>query len=415
MAYQRTPEEDADLQQTQSEVEQEMQAQEPGFKDAQTLERLAPAKYEMKPELADYLSRAKTGVNQAALDERQQNNTWDTFDKLGDIRANTYGLKNVHIANPSDVAQTEAAGINKMVSGAELGDIQGHKKNREELALALARKREVVPRTGESNWQSIGGAVSETGQPLFKKTQDGKLVIVDKDNNPVEKVMTAADHNLMQKQKATIGEDLAEFSNGDEIFKNIDARIQKMTKDSKHPYNKLEDVLIEPGGLYGSQIVGADLPGVSIPGYGQVNLGNAEAAGFQSDIGKLLAAYQKSVSGLTASNPEMKRIVENLQQGKFSSEGERLQGLKDLKSMLMAAKKMSREKYGPEVLSKYDRDREALKQMRVADSPSIPETEPSKLVTLRSKNKGTTYKVTPEKAQQALRDHSDVYELVTGE
>lgn len=398
--------------------------QEPEAPDVATINRLASEKYTIRPELADYISRMREGVNDRAIEEKYRNQTWDTFDKLGDIRANTYGLKNVHIGSPDTTAQTEAANVNKLTQAAELGDITRHSKLRDDLALALARKR---GGEGKIFLRESGGFLTKDGKPVATYTDPntGEFRYMDSNKRPIpeediiskstynqKNAQTIADQAKTRDNAFKIGEELSEFSRENTSFDHIDDLIRKQ---SENKLNGLDEAVVNEGnpisgpGLESPTGKIIDLPGVTLPIVGRIDpLRKGQHSALQAGIKRLLGAYQKTLSGLTASNEEAKRIRDSLEQGKYSSEGEMLRGLKDLKAMLMSYKEAKLNQYGVEARNKYLESQGLQPIITPEQANAVPtpvqELKPKKLY---SKSRNQTKIIYPDGREEIVDGKQD--------
>jgi hypothetical protein len=358
--------------------------------DVATINRLAPEKYTIRPELAEYISRMREGVNERAADEKYRNETWDIFDKLGDIRANTYGLKNVHIGTPDTTAQTEAANVNKLTQATELGDIARHGKLRDDLALALARKRGSV---GDSKLflRESSGYTTTSGKPVLvhNDPNTGISKFFDMDRNPLNEndvvksslynqreAQRIGDENKERDNAAKIGEDLSEFSNQNTTFDKIDDILRRQTGGK---ITRLEDVEINKGnfitgpGINSPSGEDIDLPGATLPVVGRVDVKReGEHSELQGAIKQLLSAYQKTISGLTASDSEAKTIRDSLEQGKYTSEGQMLRGMKDLKTKILKYKEDKLNQYGLGARNRYLEGQRFITQAQANAIPNPP-------------------------------------------
>jgi hypothetical protein len=350
--------------------------QEPEAPDVATINRLAPEKYTIRPELADYISRMREGVNDRAIEEKYRNQTWDTFDKLGDIRANTYGLKNVRISSPDTTAQTEAANVNKLTQAAELGDITRHGKLRDDLALALARKR---GGNADRTFLKESSYVTKQGAPVLVHNDPttGVTKFYDIDKNPVSSSdivksgIYAEQLKDTREKAAKIGMEAKDYVDADTAFNNIDRILKQQIGDK---FTKLEDVKIRDNVLTGPEVEGADLAGVTIPFLGRKSSTLTDPGGRMNALDsqrKLLSTlWTKIQSGLTVSDKERATIEKVLEQGDTATEGEIIRGLQTFKDVIKRKREAVLNQYGPEAKAKHLKDQQIISAEQANAIPS---------------------------------------------
>lgn len=97
-----------------------------------------------------------------------------------------------------------------------------------------------------------------------------------------------------------------------------------------------------------------DLPGVSIPGIGRTYLFSGdEGRNFQSSVAKIFNTVLRDRSGAAVTNPEMDRLREEFNTGKFNTEGQLMAALQRYKAASAAAMKDQERGFNPEVLAEY--------------------------------------------------------------
>ena len=331
------------------------------------LNTLAPSEYQIHPQLKEYITNLREGKAREASQERQQNAMYNAFDTIGKARANEWGTKSVDIGDMGDTAQQANATAEAAANTIQAKDLTGHIDMRRQIAEALARKRDTsnLSRTflKESKF------VTEGGKPVmvYNDPNTGESKYFDSNNKPIseEQMITSQKYGMLEGQKieqekytrgnaAKIGTALADYSSSNTTFDNIDRILHKQ---SNKKLSGLDDVLIDQNvvpGVMNSKGEKVDLPGISLFGYGRVDPKfSGESNELQSAIGLLVASYQKAISGLTVNKEEAIRISNDLEQGKYRSEGEMIRGLKTLKKLLQEDKEAKLNQFGPEARALY--------------------------------------------------------------
>ena len=96
-----------------------------------------------------------------------------------------------------------------------------------------------------------------------------------------------------------------------------------------------------------------DLPGVSFPGAGRLNFFSSDARGLNAAVSKIFNAELKDRSGAAVTTSEMQRLKTEFASGKFNSEPEMVQALKDYKVAAAQALRNREAGFKPEVLEEY--------------------------------------------------------------
>lgn len=118
---------------------------------------------------------------------------------------------------------------------------------------------------------------------------------------------------------------------------------------------KLSQATIHNGDLY---VDGEpkDLPGVSIPFIGRVAAPfGEEARTLQSAVAKVFNTELKDRSGAAVTNQELERLKTEFGQGKFNTESELIQALKDYKRMIYDEMKSREAGFRPEIIKEFKR------------------------------------------------------------
>lgn len=329
------------------------------------LDALAPKAYEMHPQLKEYISNMRAGKDEAAANEKKQNSIYNTLDTLNNIRANEWGFKNVNIGDSGDSAQKAAVEAEKQAGVVGLKDLTGHIDMRRQVAEALARKRD--PSNLSRTFLKESKFVTERGKPVmvYNDPNTGISKYFDSNNNPIseDQMISSQKYGMLEGQKiekdknirdnaAKIGVALADYAGGDTNFSNVDRLLNEQT-EGRVP--RLEDAKIGYNLLTGPTLEGENLPGISVPGFGRINMFDrtGDSTALQATIKRLVGSYQKAISGLTVNAAEAKDIQERLEQNKYASEGEMIRGLKTLQEILRADKEAKLNQYGPEARALY--------------------------------------------------------------
>jgi len=96
-----------------------------------------------------------------------------------------------------------------------------------------------------------------------------------------------------------------------------------------------------------------DLPGVSVPGAGRVNFFSSDARSLNAAMSKIFNVELKDRSGAAVTTSEMERLKTEFASGKFNSEVEMIQALKDYKLASAQALRNREAGFRPEVLQAY--------------------------------------------------------------
>lgn len=106
----------------------------------------------------------------------------------------------------------------------------------------------------------------------------------------------------------------------------------------------------------GKLVVGGkekDLPGVSVPGIGRVTAFSGEARALNSAASRVFNAVLKDRSGAAVTNPELTRLKEEFNQGRFNSEPEIIAALQRYKRGVAAELKNREAGFSPEAVDRY--------------------------------------------------------------
>lgn len=98
-----------------------------------------------------------------------------------------------------------------------------------------------------------------------------------------------------------------------------------------------------------------DLPGVNVPGLGRVSAYSSGARDLAKSVARVFNVELKDRSGAAVTNPEMERMKTEFASGKFNTEPELIQAMKEYKGMMNAELVRREAAFKPEVLSEYER------------------------------------------------------------
>lgn len=96
-----------------------------------------------------------------------------------------------------------------------------------------------------------------------------------------------------------------------------------------------------------------DLPGVSIPGYGRVTAHSSDARNLNSSLAKIFNTVLRDRSGAAVTTPELERLREEFNTGKYNTEEELISAAKRYKSALMAKMQDIEAGSNPQALAEY--------------------------------------------------------------
>lgn len=256
------------------------------------LEALAPKKYTINPQLAEYLAQMRAGKDEAAAQERRQNSLFQAFDAVGQARANEWGSKYSPIGDTGDSAQKAAMAAEGAVDAANLKDIQGHIDRRGEIARALASKRGNNIKVERKQ----AGVDPITGQTLFIDTDlEGNKTLVDGLNNPaMNGVIPATSYNQQKRAENPTEKEDAIFASYNKALGFLDS----IEKDKEN---------IDTGKISSAVSSAREF-------FGQ---GDPEVVNFKAKVGQNLVDYIKSISGAAVTNEErsaLTKLVPNISQ-----------------------------------------------------------------------------------------------------
>lgn len=120
--------------------------------------------------------------------------------------------------------------------------------------------------------------------------------------------------------------------------------------DSK--FKAVDDVLGKYGTSLDTYSKDVDLPGVSVPGIGRVEIGE-EAANLRSAMQNILNQEIKDLSGAAVSNTEMKRIQKGFAQGSFNTEEQMIKAMQDYKKAVATALANAKAGFVPEAVERF--------------------------------------------------------------
>lgn len=117
-------------------------------------------------------------------------------------------------------------------------------------------------------------------------------------------------------------------------------------------FKAVDDVLGKYGTSLDTYTKNVDLPGVSVPGIGRVEIGE-EAANLRSAMQNILNQEIKDLSGAAVSNTEMKRIQKGFAQGSFNTEEQMIKAMQDYKKAVATALKNAKAGFVPEAVNRF--------------------------------------------------------------
>lgn len=120
------------------------------------------------------------------------------------------------------------------------------------------------------------------------------------------------------------------------------------------PGGNLENLNVKDGELYGPDNKKLDLPGVSIPGYGRSNFYSGEARNLDSLMAKVFNVELKDRSGAAVVSEELTRLKNEFATGKFNTEAEMIQKLKEYQEAVIIELKNREAAFKPEVRKEYN-------------------------------------------------------------
>ena len=142
------------------------------------------------------------------------------------------------------------------------------------------------------------------------------------------------DEKFIESQASKVPIAMKDYVELDNKFKNID-RVLSKYGTSLDTYNE-----------------GVDLPGVSLPGIGRVELGEGPAE-LRSAMQAVLNKEIKDLSGAAVSNQEMERINKAFAQGKYNTEPQMIQAMKDYREAVKDALANAKAGFMPEAVGRF--------------------------------------------------------------
>lgn len=218
------------------------------------------------------------------------------------------------------------------------------KAKADEIARQSSLKDKFAVADYEAGLKSPTLAENALGQKFYVD-KDGKQVIVDANKTPPKPVSAAGSALAGAKFEKTVdnaGKELASHSN---LFQAIGAVENQLGF-------KLDDI-DDDGKVNGKDI---DLPGVSLPLVGRVSAYDGDARTLQSRVAKIFNVELKDRSGAAVTDSELERLRTEFAAGKFNSETEMLQALRDYKNAARVALANAEARFSPEAIAEY-RDR----------------------------------------------------------
>jgi len=97
-----------------------------------------------------------------------------------------------------------------------------------------------------------------------------------------------------------------------------------------------------------------DLPGVSVPGLGRITAYSGEARDLDTAMSRVFNTELKDRSGAAVTTPELNRLRQEFGEGKFNTEQEKLQALKDYQRAATLAMKNVEAGYAPGAVDTYN-------------------------------------------------------------
>lgn len=146
----------------------------------------------------------------------------------------------------------------------------------------------------------------------------------------------------------------------------------------------LDDFDVKDGSvkLKGKEV---DLPGVSIPGIGRTSFYSGKARNLAGAAARVFNATLKDRSGAAVTTPEMDRLKEEFNAGKFNTEADMIAGLKRYKRLLNDEVSRRAAAFRPEVREQYIEQGGYIPNTQSAAPTGLPADKAARLEELRAK------------------------------
>lgn len=167
---------------------------------------------------------------------------------------------------------------------------------------------------------------------------------------------------------------------------------EKLDTIDKHLGHKLDDLEVVGTNVKKDGKV-IDLPGISVPGLGRITAHSPESRKLSTAMEGVFNITLKDRSGAAVTTPELERLKKEFAEGRFNTEGEMIQALKDFKSELYKEMRSREAAVDPVVLDRY-------KELggRTSDQSSKEDKRDSKIQKFADEND-----ISYERAQAVLK------------
>lgn len=357
-----------------------------------------PGTHDMHPKVKQYLQGKMKGYQAGGLVEDEEQaldpiaQRLQAFDQANQARdakfeADMQAARAQADERASGPTRRILAGVFSGLAGGDVADginqIRGQDaKIREELVGNVQRQYDADAKRAEARARLMSDLQNKLAERQLRQQ-------IERDKNEAR----LAEANLRREDRQALRAIEAERrqeSRQERLDKRLEDEIRQAEKrlapavDIQNTLANVEDKLgfaLDAAEIKDGQVIvggeAKDLPGVSIPGLGRRTFYDSDARQLQSAIGKVFNVELKDRSGAAVTTPELERLKEEFASGKFNSEAEMVQALKDYKRLAAIALKNAEAAFRPEVLERYaERGGQTSKQLGFVADNQRPPFEP---------------------------------------
>jgi hypothetical protein len=203
----------------------------------------------------------------------------------------------------------------------------------------------------KANAEAVAKEEARRDQQQFQKEQQQERLSSQAQQNDLTRALTAesSQTNREMRRDVEMERKIEKLQGKTQSFAELNAAIRNF--EGKLP-GKLSDLNAE-GSKLTKDGKAVDLPGVSLPGLGRVGIYSTDARQLETAMASIFNKELKDRSGAAVTTAEMERLKGEFASGKFNTEAEMIQAVKDYEKMAAVALANAEAGFKPEVLEEY--------------------------------------------------------------
>jgi len=246
---------------------------------------------------------------------------------------------------------TKAAVTPAQTKGIDVGDLQAivERKYKPDQEALMEQYKTLMSAKNKGNQAITPYQMAMLG--LTSRKLDQQAEMFDRANKGRDDSREALNEERFERHVQKAGDALG---NGQDLLGALDNFERKLGKDEDSPL-RVDDLTVDPKSrkLLGKEGKEVDLPGASIPGIGRTSFYSGKARDMAAALEKIFNVELKNRSGQAVTSTELIRLRREFNQGKFNTEAEMVQAVKDYKRMTADALRNEEARFKPEVIEEY--------------------------------------------------------------